>query len=168
MWWVLGGAGLLLVGWGWLSAHRVLYPEHRPIHSATPLPSFVTHSLLTAEGQSFDVWRLETPSPRARLLVCHGYYANRFQVLDLAEGLRRRGYEALLMELRGHGTRPGPCTFGLKESDDAQRILQWARTLDRDRLLPVGVLGLSMGAAVGCQLALREPAIRGVVVDSIY
>ena len=146
----------------------MLYPEHRAIPSPMPLPSFVTQSLIAADGQSFTIWRLETPSPRARLLLCHGYYANRFQVLDIAEGLRRRGYETLLMELRGHGGRPGPCTFGLKESEDAQRVLQWARTLDRSHPLPVGVLGLSMGAAVACQLALRDPGIRGVVVDSIY
>ena len=31
----------------------------------------------------------------------------------------------LLFELRGHGARLGPCTFGIKESQDARAILAW-------------------------------------------
>ena len=168
VWWFLGFVLLSLVSWGACSTRRILYPQRRLLQSPNPLPSYTTHDITAPDGARFDVWMLETSSPRARLLLCHGYYANHHQVLGLAEGLRRRGYEALLFEMRGHGSRPGPCTFGVREAGDAVTVLEWAKTAGGGGALPVGVLGLSMGAAVACQAALRYPDIRAVVVDSIY
>ena len=154
------------MSWGLLSARQLLYPEHRPIPPPEPLPVFTVHPLIAPDGRPFDVWRLDAPAPRARLLLCHGYYANRYQVLALADQLRARGYEALLFELRGHGSRPGPCTLGRREADDAVTVLRWAR--EACGPLPVGLLGLSMGGAVVCQTAACDPDVRAVVVDSVY
>jgi len=123
---------------------------------------------VASDGKHFDVWRLEAPAPRGRILLCHGYFANRYQVLDVAERLRRRGYEAVLFEMRGHGERPGPCTLGIREVADAELVLRWAAQRDHDAPLPLGVLGLSMGGAIACQLASRVPGVRAVVVDSVY
>ncbi len=100
--------------------------------------------------------------------MCHGFYANRYQVLDLAHRLRTHGYETLLFELRGHGSRPGPCTLGIQEAQDARQILQWARARHVGPALPMGVVGFSMGAAVTCLVALYDPEVRAVVVDSVY
>jgi pimeloyl-ACP methyl ester carboxylesterase len=124
--------------------------------------------LTAADGVRFDVWLLAPPSPRGRILLCHGFYANRYQVLDIAEHLRRRGYEALLFELRGHGERPGPCTLGVRETEDALTALRWAAAREGAPRVPAGVLGLSMGAAVACQVAARAPEVRAVVTDSPY
>lgn len=168
MWWFLSCAGLSLAGWAVVSAREAFYPERRLLAPPDPLPSYTVHNLRAADGLSFDVWRLEAPSPRARILLCHGYYANRYQVLGVAERLRRRGYEALLFELRGHGSRPGPCTFGMKETGDAIAILQWAKARDPARSLPVGLLGFSLGGAVACQVARSFREVNAVVVDSVY
>lgn len=169
MWWLLGACGLfLLAGWGACSVREVLYPERRAIPPPDPLPSVVTHVVTAPDGISFDVWLLESPAPRARILLCHGYFANRFQILALAQGLRERGYEAVLFELRGHGGRRGPCTLGVREADDALASLRWATTRSGATPLPLGVLGFSMGAAVMCQVAARDPAVRAVVADSLY
>ena len=168
VWWFLGFVLLSLVSWGACSTRRILYPQRRLLQSPNPLPSYTTHDITAPDGARFDVWMLETSSPRARLLLCHGYYANRCQVLDLAAALRERYYEVILFELRGHGQRPGPCTLGVKEADDALAVLEWGRTREGTNPLPVGVLGLSMGAAVACQVALCSAEVRAVVVDSVY
>ena len=119
------------------------------------------------DGRRFDVWRLETAAPRGRVLVCHGFFANHDQVLGVADGLRQRGYETVLFELRGHGGRPGPCTLGVRESEDAERVVQWAAEHDTHPL-PLGAVGFSMGASVACQLALRMPALGAIVADCLY
>ena len=131
--------------------------------------SYATGTLTASDGARFDAWLL-SPSdvPRGRILLCHGFYANRSQVWDIAERLRRCGYEALLFELRGHGERPGPCTLGVRETDDALTVLRWAAAREGMAGVPTGVLGLSMGAAVACQTAARAPEVRAVVADSPY
>lgn len=150
------------------SAHRVLYPEHHLLPIPHPEPSVEAHRLIAEDGRAFTVWRLRPHSPRARVLLCHGYYASRYQVLDIAQGLRQRGYEVLVLELRGHGDRPGPCTLGMKESADGIQVLTWAKAQSGVAEIPVGVVGLSMGAAVVCQIAARCQMVRAVVVDSVY
>lgn len=150
------------------SARQVLYPERRAIPPPDPLPPYTTHLLTAPDGSRFDVWVLTPPEPRGRLLLCHGYYANRSQVLDIAQRLREQGYEALLFELRGHGSRPGPCTLGVKETEDALAVLEWARQRHAPHPVPIGVMGLSMGGAIACQVAFRCAEVRAVVVDSAY
>ena len=169
MWWLLGSLVLLLAAWGGVSAHQALYPAHVPIPPPAPLPASTCHVLTAPDGVPFDVWVLEPrPPPRARLLIYHGYFASRQQVLSLADGLRLRGYEVVLPELRGHGQRPGPCTLGIRETEEAGVLLAWGRRRDHAHPLPVGAVGFSMGAAVACQIAARHPEIRAVVADSIY
>jgi hypothetical protein len=169
VWWLLAGVGLSFVGWTVFSVRRVLFPERRGLPAPTPVPAYTAHGLTAPDGSAFDVWLLESQSPRARLLICHGYLADRYQVLELADRLRRLGYESVLFELRGHGSRPGPCTLGVKECEDARVVLRWAKTRGPSfSSLPVGVLGFSMGAAVACLIARDEPGIAAVVVDSVY
>ena len=168
MWLILTASGLLVIGWPCWLAYRVLFPEHRQIPSPESVPLHTPHAVPLRDSTVVNVWVLPATDPRGRVLLCHGYYADRYQVLEIAEGLRQRGYESVLFELRGHGSRPGPCTLGVKEASDALAILEWAAGRDRIRSIPVAVLGLSMGAAVVCQVAARSPSVKAVVTDSPY
>jgi alpha-beta hydrolase superfamily lysophospholipase len=169
VWWVLAGVGCSFLGWTVFSVRRVLFPEPYRIPAPDPLPAYTTHVLEASDGTTFDVWLLDAAAPRARLLICHGYLADRFQVLGLADGLRRLGYETVLFELRGHGGRPGPCTLGARECDDARAVLRWAKMRgSSSSSLPVGVVGFSMGAVVACLTAFHEPEITAVIADSAY
>ena len=168
MWWLLGLLGLIFVSWGVFSAHQVLYPAH----VAIPIPAIsfphVYERLSAFDGSVLEVWVFEAHQPRAQLLLCHGFYANRYQVFDIAQGLSERGYEVIVFELRGHGNRSGPCTLGLKETQDALGVLRWAQARHITDPIPLGALGLSMGGALVCQIAAQCPNIRAIVTDSVY
>ncbi len=168
MWWLLLGICLALLLLAVYSTQQILYPDRHLVPIPTPSPVFSTHALTAYDGSPFDVWLLEAAQPRGRLLICHGYYANRYQVLGLADGLRQRGYEVLLFELRGHGGRAGPCTLGVREQRDAATVLRWASQRPQAAALPLGLIGFSMGAAVACRVAAHEATVAAVVTDSLY
>ena len=168
VWWLLGASALVLLWWGCGSTRAILAPAPFDLTPPNPLPPFTAAPLTARDGAPFDVWVLAPPAARGRLLLFHGYYANRYQVLSVAHGLRERGYEVMLIELRGHGSRPPPCTLGARESDDAEVALAWAAAQRSPSRLPLGVLGLSMGGVVACRVAARHPEVRAVVLDSVY
>jgi len=165
---LLALAGIGLVGWVGLSSRRLLYPERRLVPPPTPLPSHTVHTLRAPDGVTFDAWLLASPAPRGRILLCHGYSASRAQIVGIGQGLCAYGYESVVMELRGHGARPGPFTFGVTETQEIGVILRWVRTLEASSPLPLAVLGLSMGGAIVCQAAARFSDIRAVILDSVY
>ncbi|MBI2093756.1 MAG: alpha/beta fold hydrolase [Candidatus Omnitrophica bacterium] len=168
MWGFLALVGCILGGWGIFSTLRLLYPEHCPPPAVpTGSPSYTRHTLKASDGTPFTVWAFSPNSPKGRILLCHGYYANCYQVMEIARSLSRCGFEALLFEMRGHGERKGPCTLGIQETKDALRVLSWAHQRGTQPL-PVGVMGLSMGASIVCQVAFHDSAVKAVVADSAY
>lgn len=162
--WLLGTAAVIAFAWASASAHRLLYPRVPPL-SETPHAAFIVHQVPAPGGGTWPVRVLSPAVPRGRLLLCHGYFASYRQVLDIGDGLRQHGYEVILLELRGHGDRPGPCTLGVRETEDALATLAWA---NGRAPLPLGVLGFSMGGAIACQAALRFPGVQAAVLDSPY
>lgn len=163
--WLFGLAALGALAWAIAAARQLLYPRALPVPPLAAEPSLDVHTLTTSDGSPVPLRVLSCAAPRGRVLLFHGYFASSRQVLDIADGLRGRGYEALVMELRGHGERPGPCTLGLRETEDALAVIAWA---EGHAPLPLGVLGLSMGASVACHLAARAPQVAAVVLDSPY
>jgi alpha-beta hydrolase superfamily lysophospholipase len=168
IWWIVGAIGLIVSGWGVWSTERMLHPQPRPFASSPPRRPLKTIPLRSQEGELFDVWVLEPPDPHGVVVACHGYFANHVQVMGIAEGLCDRGYAVLAFDLRGHGSRPGPCTFGVNEAEDVGVMLRWIRHQPALSQLPVGLFGLSLGGAVACQAAVRHPDCSAIVVDSAY
>ena len=166
--WLLGFMGLGVSGWGVLSTYRMLHPEARPIPAPSSLPPVSIVSLTSHEGKPFDVWVLDAREPRGVVVACHGYHANRLQLIEIADGLHQRGYTVIAFDLRGHGMRHEACTFGVNEVRDIGVILAWLRQQPRLASLPVGLYGLSLGGAIACQAAARYPVFGALVLDSTY
>ena len=156
------------MSWGIASARRVLYPARSIPPVSDPLPAATATTLTASDGHPFHVWRFAAAAPRGRVLICHGFFANRDQVMGVADGLRQRGYDTILFELRGHGDRPGPCTLGLREREDAQQVMRWVSESDLSHPLPWGAVGFSMGASVICQAAAHTPMLKAVAADCLY
>lgn len=158
----------LVVGWGLISARRMLRPAPQTLASPDPFPPVTTLSLTSHDGTIFDARLFEASAPRGVLLVCHGYRANWLQLIALADALRRRGYAVMAMNLRGHGDRPGPCTFGIRDRQDLEAILAWRSRQPALASLPVGMLGWSLGGAIACQVAAQQAQVKALVLDSTF
>ena len=106
--------------------------------------------------------RLESGS-RGTVLLLHGFYQSKGGMLRFARSFLEEGYRTVLVDLRGHGRSTGEqVSFGALEAQDLSDLLD---ELERSSLLrePVGVFGISYGAAVAIQVAGRDPRVRSVV-----
>lgn len=166
--WLFGAMGLVAAWWAARSTRRTLHPVRRPLAVSRPLPAFETVSWNSRHGEPFDGWLLTAAPAKGLVVGCHGYHANRLQLLEIAEGLQRRSYTVVLFDLRGHGSRPGPCTFGVKDVEDLGVILTWIRRQPALAMLPVGFFGMSLGGAVSVQAAALHGEGRAIALDSTY
>jgi uncharacterized protein len=112
---------------------------------------------------------LERNNQRAIILV-HGKDGCRPCTIgmQLAADLHQRGFNTLLIDLRGHGASDaGRFTFGLRERHDIEGAVDW---LLAKGYAPgqIGLWGESMGAASSIGAAADEPAIGALVADSAY
>jgi fermentation-respiration switch protein FrsA (DUF1100 family) len=123
--------------------------------------------LHTADGLQLASWFTPPDERGAAVIFVHGLGSNRGELLDEAELLVKRGYGALLIDLRNHGSSQGELTtLGFDEVLDveaAYRYLANRSDVDAGR---IGLLGNSMGAIVVIRAAARLPSIRAVVAQS--
>jgi pimeloyl-ACP methyl ester carboxylesterase len=115
---------------------------------------------LRAEPRSADQAAV---TPKGTIVLLHGIYDGREDVLHWSVYLAERGYRTVAVDLRGHGASTGAeITYGAWEKQDLSQVLD---ELAKRRLVSgkVGVLGISYGAAVGIQWAAADPRIEGLV-----
>lgn len=97
------------------------------------------------------------------IIVCHGYPADKGNVLGIAAFLAPR-YNLLLFDFRAMGKSQGKFTTGgWKERED---FLAAIRFLKERGFSNIGAFGFSMGAAV--ILMTNSPDIKAIVSDSCY
>ena len=106
--------------------------------------------------------------PKGTLLVMHGYHGSIAWVKRTGRVFAESGYRVVLIDQRGHGRSSGDyLTYGVVESRDASRVLD---ALEREGLVegPVGVWGVSMGAATAILMAAGDERVKAVVAAAPY
>jgi dipeptidyl aminopeptidase/acylaminoacyl peptidase len=159
---VLGliASALVWVGWRWVTPHR----------QATPDPP---------SGDSEEVWFRSLDRMRLHglwlpgredyptLVLCHGYFRSLAEPFELGLALNRAGYNVFLFDFRACGRSGGRfTTIGYKEAWDVEAAVRFV--LGRYGRGPLGVLGISMGAAAAIIAAAQTDEIAAVVADSAY
>ncbi|MFD1950414.1 alpha/beta hydrolase family protein [Sphingomonas arantia] len=104
--------------------------------------------------------------PHPTVLLLHGLPGNE-QNVDLAQSLRRAGWNVLTFHYRGSWGSPGAFSFANCIAD-ALTVHDWLRDatalrIDRDRLV---VIGHSMGGFIAAHVAANRPTIRAVALIS--
>jgi pimeloyl-ACP methyl ester carboxylesterase len=103
-----------------------------------------------------------SPSPpRGVIFLLHGIRSHKEALSAWGRELSRHGYRAVLVDSRGHGHSTGEwLTYGVQESRDLSQLLDQMHLAPS---LPVGVMGVSYGAAEAIEWAGREPRVGAAV-----
>ncbi len=130
---------------------------------------FLTPTVLkTSDGLQLVGWYLP-PQNGATIILQHGYHTNSEEMLPAAEMLERHGYGLLLFDFRAHGRSEGEIvTFGLHEVKDTQAALTFLQNQPEVHSDKIGLLGISMGGAVGILASAELEGIRAIAVEGVF
>ena len=166
----------LVVFWSWaFSAILFLRNTLLPRWSLAQTPDLLgltseTVQFPATDGVQLEGWIIGGEDPtRPWLILCHGLGTNRADLLDIAAGLSREGFNLLLFDFRAHGNSAGRTTsFGWREQRDLEGALAFLGSRPEIPATPYGVYGISMGAAVALMTAARDERIGAVAAESPY
>jgi pimeloyl-ACP methyl ester carboxylesterase len=109
--------------------------------------------------------------PHPTLLLLHGFPGNE-QNLDLAQAVRRAGFNVLTLHYRGSWGSPGAFSFAhaAEDADAALAFLRDAKTaarfgIDAGRLF---VAGHSMGGFMAASAGAHDAGVKGVIMISAW
>jgi pimeloyl-ACP methyl ester carboxylesterase len=102
------------------------------------------------------------------VIVCHGYGAQRGDVLTLVTALQEHQFNVFLFDFSGHGTSPGITTLGYRETGELRSAMQ--ELAGRDDVDPqhFGLWGTDMGAYAVMEVASSDPRIGAFAVEDAY
>uniref|UniRef100_UPI00333FF511 alpha/beta hydrolase n=1 Tax=Sandarakinorhabdus sp. TaxID=1916663 RepID=UPI00333FF511 len=109
------------------------------------------------------------PGPHPTIILCHGWPGNE-KNLDLAQALRRAGWNAVTFNYRGSWGSPGNFRFA-QNPQDARAVLAHLRRPDVAAKLGINtasivLAGHSMGGWVAAMVGSDDPALAGVILIS--
>ena len=143
-----------------------------PTHYAVPRPTEAWFAgatdvhLTTDSGVAMSGWRLPSSNGAAVVLV-HGSFADRRQLLPQARLLASAGFGVLLFDLPGNGESGGTPRHGAEH--DFIRLAIGALGAGADvRPDRIGGYGFSSGAAALAEVAAQDPRVRAVVLAGCY
>lgn len=152
---------LLWVGWRWVT------PFRRPEALDPPAAEGREVQFRSLDGTRLQGLWLPGREDYPTIVFCHGYFKSLAEPYGVARALNEAGYNAFLFDFRACGRSGGRfTTIGDKEAWDVEAAVRFV--LARYGRGPVGVLGISMGAAAAITAAARMEEIAALVVDSAY
>ncbi|HCG77159.1 MAG: hypothetical protein COZ37_06140 [bacterium (Candidatus Ratteibacteria) CG_4_10_14_3_um_filter_41_18] len=172
LWWVriVVDLAIILAGLVLVTVYRALSPRHFP-NSITPESFNLSYQAATfpaTDGLLLSGWLLYSPKAMTTIICCHGYPANKSDILPAVSFLYP-DFNLLLFDFRGHGDSPGRLvTFGLRESKDILGAVNYLKKQPGLKNLPIGIWGYSLGGAVALKSCTLTEEISAIVTDSTY
>ena len=152
-------AGAWLFGTLYSAPYRRPVPP--PLHLAVEPVAFPS-----ASGAPLRGWLVATNAVHGVVILQHGIHSTRSSLVERAQFLSRAGYAVLLYDFQAEGESTGQrITFGFLESRDAQAAVAFVKR--RFPGQPVGVIGISLGAAAA---ALAQPPldVQALIFESMF
>lgn len=169
---VAAGAAVVAL-WGWRASSLVLRGRRDPITTRPETFGFPYHeeSFPSADGVVLRAWFIPAPTPTdVTVAICHGWSANRSDVLERTHFLRSRGgYNLFYFDFRNHGeSGSGRTSLSRFEIGDLQAALAHVRSAHPREAARTGLYGMSMGGALSLWVAAHDPAVSAVAAESPF
>ncbi|MDD4889082.1 MAG: CocE/NonD family hydrolase [Phycisphaerae bacterium] len=164
-----------------LTTHRMgLRPSPNPDATPASVNAFYRDvRIKTGDGVTLAGWYVpawsasrfmqggeqELRRQRAGLVLCHGAWADKSQLLHLVPALHDAGYELLLIDMRGCGESEGRISLGLEEWQDVQAAVKWLQKSGPADPQRIGVIATDTSVTAALREASQDPAVRVVVAD---
>jgi uncharacterized protein len=137
-----------------------LEPNHASVPAPPPGQEPITFR--TEDGLTLRGWWHQGEKPALVVLV-HGHMQTRFDRMPEANALAAKGFSTLVFDLRAHGESDGEAsTLGDKERLDVAAALKAG--VDRGHPVKLGLLGFSIGAMAGGDVAMHDPRVNAVML----
>ncbi len=114
-----------------------------------------------------------TDEYRGTVVYSHELNGDRWNALSYVEHLRAEGFDVFTFDYRDHGRSESRCCWDraldVTEADvaDLRAAVRVAVSRSPESNPRVGIVGVGKGAAIALCTAGEEPAVRGLVLDSI-
>lgn len=148
---------------------EAILPTPPPKEDPLPLSTGIDQHFTVNVGPpaaDIAVWTLEpkagTPV-KGTVLFLHGFFADHRQLENAGEALRKAGYRAVLVDLRGFGKSTGDkITFGVLDAADMRQVTD---ALQAKKLCgkTLGVYGTSYGAASAILYAAVDSRVQALI-----
>ncbi|HEU0005183.1 MAG TPA: alpha/beta fold hydrolase [Terriglobia bacterium] len=141
----------------------------------TPADSGVPFEVVqfqASDGLTLSGWWITPTHKNAVILLSHGLFRNRVEMLSRAVALAKAGYGALLYDSRNHGaSQKGVVSLGFYETQDVLGGMAYIR----GRARPSGaaparivLMGVSMGAVATLRAASESNGYAALILDSPF
>ena len=167
LWLFLGTTLLLLValaavawaGSSKLMARRIPDPQTSPADLSL---TFEEVSFQSRDGLTLRGWFIPA-NPKSTVIFCHGHAGSMDPDVAYAPWFHTAGFSVLMFDFRAHGRSEGDrVSMGYFERQDLLGAVDYLRGRG---IMEVGVMGFSMGGAVGITTAAQCEAIRAITSD---
>lgn len=127
-------------------------------------------TLQTTDGYSISAFEVEAQDPKGMIIFISGIHNPSVTALfGHARMFREHGYASVLYDMRAHGESEGDViSLGHLEPLDTKAVVDYIKTRESYKDLPIVVYGLSMGGAVAINSIGQTPEISGLVSISAY
>lgn len=155
----------------WLISHQVLHPkpkveDHDLGDFDLPAEPF---SFPSRDGTRLAGWFIPASGSSASspgVVLSHGWGRSRAELLPHADFLHRAGFAVLAFDYRHRGESGGDAvTLGVREQDDLLGALDALCARPEVDAGRIGVLGMSMGAAIAVLVGARDQRVRAIVAE---
>jgi len=136
-------------------------------------PAAMAYVRIPSQGALMNgvLYQAAGAGPHPAVLLLHGFPGNE-QNLDLAQAMRRAGFNVLTLHYRGSWGSPGTFSFhnAIEDADAAVRFLRDPANvakfgIDTSRIF---VAGHSMGGFLAASAAVHDSAIAGLIMISAW